>query len=84
VLVNMMGIEEGGEIADIQGRSSRVDVDPKTRDTLTTLFNAALTSFAEVIAPEPSKLADPTIASVSHVPANDRADGDGELRQSAA
>ena len=84
MLVNMMGIEEGDEIADIQGRSSRVVVDPKTRDTLTAIFSAVLTSFVEVSVPDYSNLVEPPIASVSHVPVNDQAHGDGEVRKNAA
>ncbi len=43
MLVNMMGIEDD-ELDQV--RSTRdVAVDPKTRDTLTTLFGALLSSF---------------------------------------
>jgi hypothetical protein len=84
MLVNMMGIEEGDEMADIRGRNSRIVVDPKTRDTLTTLFSAVLTSFVEVNVPDLSILVEPPMASVSHVPVNDQAHGDSEARKNAA
>jgi hypothetical protein len=84
MLVNMMGIEEGDEIVDIHGRSSLVVVDPKTRDTLTTIVSAVLTSILETSAPNLSTLAEPTLASVFQVSLKVQRQGNSELRESAA
>lgn len=45
MLVNRLGVEEGDGIVDLAGRRSDAAIDPKSRETLTTLFGALLTSY---------------------------------------
>jgi hypothetical protein len=45
MLVNMIGVEEVDEIADLGSRRADGTSDPKSRVTLTTLLRAMLTSY---------------------------------------
>ena len=48
MLVNMMGVDDGEEITDIGDHRVEPIVDPKSRETLTTLFGALLSSYTVV------------------------------------
>jgi hypothetical protein len=45
MLVNMMGVDEADGVVDLESRRPEPAVDPKARDTLTTLVGALLASY---------------------------------------
>jgi len=48
MLVNMIGVDDGDEITNIDAYRVEPLADPKTRVTLTTLFGALLSSYAAI------------------------------------
>jgi hypothetical protein len=68
VLINQTGIEGVEEVVDLDSRRPNTNFDPKTRVTMTTLLQVALTSFAQPDAPSTSCETTAAIASVTSVP----------------
>ena len=44
MLINQMGVEDGNDVVDLDSRRTTPTFDPKRRETLTTLLEAALTT----------------------------------------
>jgi hypothetical protein len=70
MLVNMIGIEDNQDVVDLDSRRAGDAVDPKSRVTLSTLLQAALTSFPTSESVEPPARVSTSVSNV-----NDAAEG---------